>query len=256
MDDEKVKAIVKRNFDESAEKYAIFEEKYHFFKTLTGELSRFCGLTEGMSVLDVGCGTGASTFYLYEEVHCREVVGIDISERMISQAMRHLNPHLRFICGDAERLSDFVCGAFDAILYNATIFILPNPAKSLRSAKPMLKDGGVCGASYLSGIFSSGVDILEEARRQGVCGDGRVVTSERIEQSFHEVFGDYELKSIDIPVSRELIEEFHLIPAQSASLFPRRAYSERITLVRTLFSEFKKRYSGFKMRWNVIKATG
>jgi SAM-dependent methyltransferase len=254
MDDEKIKVVVKRNFDESTERYCLFEDKYSFFKNLTKELSSFCGLKEGMDVLDVGCGTGASTFYLSDMVRCNKVIGIDISDRMLSAAIKHAKPNTKFVVGDAENMCGYVCDKFDAVVYNASLFLIPSPRKSLTSAKNLLKTNGICGASYIGGLFSSGMDVIEDARRRGAAGDGRFVTPDDIKQSFKETFGSYETKYIDLPIGRDPAEEFHLIPAQSASLFPRRSYSERVTLVRALFSEFKKKYTGFKMRWEFIKA--
>jgi ubiquinone/menaquinone biosynthesis C-methylase UbiE len=67
-------------------------------------LNAFAGLvamTRNRHVLDVGCGTGATTAILRD--HGLEVLGIDLSPNMIAQAQR-LNPDLSFRVGSMSEL--------------------------------------------------------------------------------------------------------------------------------------------------------
>ena len=66
-------------------------------------------------VLDMGCGSGVQSFYLGE--HAKEVVGIDLSERLIEIASKRCArySHVRFQVGDACRLP-FKDQRFDFII--------------------------------------------------------------------------------------------------------------------------------------------
>lgn len=67
-------------------------------------LSAFAGLVRASgdrTVVDVGCGTGATTAILHD--HGVAVSGIDLSPNMIDQA-RRANPHLKFSVGSMTDL--------------------------------------------------------------------------------------------------------------------------------------------------------
>jgi len=252
MDPEKIKLVVRKNFDESIQTYDEFEKTHALFRTLARHLSEFCDIGEKMAVLDVGCGTGASTFYLSEIAY--RVVGIDMSEGMLSIAQMNRMPNTEFFMGDAEKLSEYLHDIFDAILYNASIFLIPSPQKTLEEARDILKKGGVCGASYLLGLFSSHTDIIEESRKSGFAQDGSFVSPQNIKDAFRGVFGGYEEERVKIPVEMREAEEFYSIQAQSASLFPKRRYEERLLLVRNLFSHIREEYGEMELDWNLLKA--
>jgi SAM-dependent methyltransferase len=64
-------------------------------------LSGFAGLVGTGVVVDIGCGTGATTAMLHD--FGLDVVGIDLSPNMIAEA-RRLNPGLRFDVGSMTAL--------------------------------------------------------------------------------------------------------------------------------------------------------
>lgn len=70
-------------------------------------------------VLDLGTGSGKAARFVAEGVPDAEVVGIDLSPRMIAEAERllpeHLRGRVRFLVGDATRLP-FGDGEFDLVL--------------------------------------------------------------------------------------------------------------------------------------------
>jgi demethylmenaquinone methyltransferase/2-methoxy-6-polyprenyl-1,4-benzoquinol methylase len=70
-------------------------------------------IPDGISVLDIACGTGLFCAQLRQEKNCR-VVGIDLSLKMIEFAKRS-NPNLdvSFLHKDATDLSDFADHSFD-----------------------------------------------------------------------------------------------------------------------------------------------
>jgi SAM-dependent methyltransferase len=55
-------------------------------------------------VLDIGTGTGAVAQLVGERFPDAEIVGVDVSERMIEEARRKVGDRVRFHIADAERL--------------------------------------------------------------------------------------------------------------------------------------------------------
>ncbi|QKR00381.1 class I SAM-dependent methyltransferase [Metallosphaera tengchongensis] len=68
----------------------------------------------GRSVLDVPCGVGRVSYFLSKEGF--NVLGVDISDRMISLARKNV-PDVSFLKGDMRKLGDIVGGQkFDVVL--------------------------------------------------------------------------------------------------------------------------------------------
>lgn len=65
----------------------------------------------GRRLLDVGCGTGASTAAMLERGY--EAVGVDVSARMLEVAARRLGPEVPLLHHDMRRLPRI--GAFDVV---------------------------------------------------------------------------------------------------------------------------------------------
>jgi ubiquinone/menaquinone biosynthesis C-methylase UbiE len=65
-------------------------------------------------VLDLGTGTGSVALVVAERFPKAEVVGVDVSERMIEQARRKAADRVRFETADAERLP-FEDRSFDLV---------------------------------------------------------------------------------------------------------------------------------------------
>jgi len=95
-----------------------------------------------LKILDVGTGNGSLSLLLSEMGH--DVIGIDISEGMLSVARkkaeeRGVKPELRI--GDAESL-DFEDNNFDAVVSRIVLWTLPHPNKAIREWRRVLKPGG------------------------------------------------------------------------------------------------------------------
>ncbi len=98
---------------------------------------------KGGKVLDLGCGTGRTTYHLYRMGY--RVVGVDISEEMVRIARRKY-PYIDFYVGDACSLS-FKDESFDYVLFsfNGIDYIYPesNRIAALREVYRVLRPGGV-----------------------------------------------------------------------------------------------------------------
>ena len=152
IESDRVKEKIKEYWDRTRE-HAFFkdgEEEEAWRNSLHAE---FGVGVEKQKILDVGTGNGSLALLLTELGH--DVVGIDISEGMLSVARkkakeRGITPDLRI--GDAESL-DFEDESFDAVVSRIVLWTLPHPETAISEWKRVLKPGG---RVYTFEIDSSG----------------------------------------------------------------------------------------------------
>ncbi len=242
-DPDTVKQIIRSNFDASAVHYNNFEERYGLFERLTDELAVACSIRKGMSVCDIGCGTGTSTAVLARYVGDEgKVIGIDFSDEMLDVAKERFGSlgNIGFISCDAERLYEKIDFKLDAVLYNASIFLIPNPDRALESAFEVLETDGIVGMNHLTGIFDreGGVNLFRSAKEEGMeCAPyGRdIMDTGALPDILAKVgFRDVRAGVTAIEMTIEEMREFYSIPAQSAGLYPRAPYEERLIMLDTL----------------------
>ena len=96
---------------------------------------------EGMTVLDVACGTGVMFDY-YLDRGVSSVVGIDISPEMskIAAAKYAGDPRVRVVCGDVEETA--FEGKFDRIVVYNAFPHFPRPKRLIKTLAGLLKEGG------------------------------------------------------------------------------------------------------------------
>ena len=96
---------------------------------------------EGMTVLDVACGTGVMFDY-YLDRGVSSVVGIDISPEMakIAAAKYAGDPRIRVVCGDVEET--VFEGLFDRIVVYNAFPHFPKPKRLIKLLAGLLKEDG------------------------------------------------------------------------------------------------------------------
>lgn len=106
-------------------------------------------LQPGLSVLDVGCGPGTITTDLALLVAPGEVVGIDASPDVVTQAARSAEgaglSNLRFEVGDLFAL-DYPDASFDVVHLHQVLQHLGDPVAALVALRRVLAVGGVLAA--------------------------------------------------------------------------------------------------------------
>lgn len=107
---------------------------------------------KGLRLLDIGCGTGASTAALLKQAPYAQIVGVDGSAGMLARARAKEWPDtVSFVQSRAEDLATAgVSGPFDGILAAYLVRNLPDPDPVLRSLLALLKPGGVFAAHEYS----------------------------------------------------------------------------------------------------------
>ncbi|RPJ12331.1 MAG: class I SAM-dependent methyltransferase [Desulfobacteraceae bacterium] len=257
---EKVKLNVKDNFDQSCQMYNAFEEKHHFFASLALKLAESVNLKPDSMVLDVGCGSGISAQVLNKYYSCR-ILGVDLSEKMV-EAGRLMcdSTDIRLEVGDGEKLADFVGDqVFDYILYNASIFIIPDVERTIREAAGCLRPGGKIAFSFypfLEGV--AGEDLLAEAfnRLGEPVPRFRVITDyDKACRALSLYCGAVTNHRWVRPFDIKCLQNFFTFPPQSASLFPGGDYDPRRKLVNRLFATLSDVANHASIVWRMAEGT-
>jgi len=98
-------------------------------------------------ILDVGSGDGLITAGIAKKYPMAEVVGLDLSPKMVAYASRtHKAANLKFVEGDAQALP-FV-HKFDVVTSFSTIHRLKEPEKAIKQIYRALKPGGKFVAAF------------------------------------------------------------------------------------------------------------
>jgi SAM-dependent methyltransferase len=252
----KFKKAVEENFDLSAGIYDSFEEKHRLFETLTRKLCELNAPFLPARVLDVGCGTGISTLSIHRSLPRPPVIyALDISEPMLVKARERCQgiDGIYFMRGDAERLSDYFHEAFDAVFYTASIFLLPNFRDSLSQACGLLLPGGVLAISYYDGLFDAeGNDAVASAFPGSKYQYGAFPYGEL--RSFLDTLPGFRTSEFDyrFEIGDDFLFDFLSIPGQSAGIYPKLPYIERIPLIRDWSTRLVRSVHPLFMGWKFL----
>ena len=249
-----VKAAIKKAFALSPEPYDKFEARWGLFADLTRRLIAAMDLSSSDRVIDVGCGSGASCRPLISALPQGEIVGLDISPEMIDAAQRFLGdyPNVTLVVGDAARLDEHLTGKFDAALYTASAFLIPDLARSLDSALKVLKPGGKIGLTFMVGLYDGqGADLLRLAEQEAQTGANfkRAIYLEQAVRVFEERIRDVSHLTHDLELPRQAMRQFYSIPAQSAGVYPNSNYDQRQANLDKLFYHMPEQ---ILFRWQIM----
>ncbi|NIL76257.1 class I SAM-dependent methyltransferase [Rhodococcus kyotonensis] len=116
---------------------------YHEHLAKSAERLRLPGLGDGLTLLDIGCGTGASTAALLKAAPHATIVAADASSEMLEVARsKQWPPNVTFVHSRVEDLHENgVDGPFDGILAAYLIRNVDDPDTELKSLWSLLKPG-------------------------------------------------------------------------------------------------------------------
>jgi SAM-dependent methyltransferase len=101
-------------------------------------------LRQGERVVDIGCGTGASSIALAERIGLSgQVLGVDVSAPMLACAAERLPPGapIKFVRADATTYR-FESAAFDLLFSRFGVMFFAEPARAFANLRAALKPSG------------------------------------------------------------------------------------------------------------------
>jgi SAM-dependent methyltransferase len=108
-------------------------------------LLQAAAIASGERILDLGCGNGASTREAARMADPGEVVGIDLSTAMLSNARLRSAAagltNVTFVHGDAQ-VYDFEPGSYDVVISNAGAMFFDDKVAAFTNLRRALRPGG------------------------------------------------------------------------------------------------------------------
>jgi len=162
----------------------------------TDEMARACKVGSDRKVLDVGSGKGVTACYLARKYHC-EVVGIDMSERMVAYARelakkRGVEDRVSFRKANAEDLP-FEEESFEIVLAECTTTLL-DKGKAFSEFLRVTKAGGCIGDLEMTWRKPPTVEFVD--RVYEVWEGFRTMTLEEW-KAFFESLGMIDVQAVD-----------------------------------------------------------
>jgi SAM-dependent methyltransferase len=190
----------------------------------------------GHRVLDIGCGTGATTLAIARQLGVNgEVIGVDISEPMIGVARArgaHEGSTASFICADAQS-HPFGPAGFDRIISRFGIMFFENSVSAFANLRRAAKiDAELCLLAWRSSTENPFMTTAERAaapllphippREPDAPGQFAFADSGRVARLLEEGgWGDINIQPLDVPCAfpeKELVNYFTRLGPLSRAL--------------------------------------
>jgi len=153
---------------------------------------------EGLTVLDLGCGSGRDCFVISKLVGEKgKVIGVDMTDEQLKVASEHIpwhtekfgyaNPNVEFKKGLIENLAALGIedNSVDLVVSNCVINLSPNKPEVLSEIFRVLKPGGEL---YFSDVFALR-RVSEELRKDPVL-HGECISGALYKEDFRRILGD------------------------------------------------------------------
>src|SRR5262245_56713343 len=144
-------------FDQVAPEYDGWAQGQH--ARVAARLVELARPKKGEHCLDVGTGTGLVAREIATRVKPGTVIGIDLSDRMLSIARARKTINMQYLGMAAERLV-FKPGTFDLVTMGEALAYLADPFTALDEAHRVLRPGGRLAVSCLRRSLSTAAQNL------------------------------------------------------------------------------------------------
>jgi arsenite methyltransferase len=164
----------------------------------------FAGIKEGDSVLDLGSGAGNDCFVARMLVgETGKVTGLDFTKEMIEKAQNNLAKtgfkNIEFISGDIEEMP-LHDSAFDVVLSNCVLNLVPNKETAFREIYRVLKPGGhFCISDVVLNAELPG-QLKRDAEMYAGCISGAIIKSDYL-----RIINAQGFNSVKIQKEKEII---------------------------------------------------
>jgi len=138
--------FIKKQYQSGVDSYADFTTEVGLWQSEKHVFEKY--IKKSDDILDLGCGTGRTTFALYKSGF-EKIIGVDLTPEMIRKA-KELNNHfqtkIEFNIGDALNL-EFPDSIFDVVIFSFNgLMSIPkqsNRDKAIQEISRVLKESGV-----------------------------------------------------------------------------------------------------------------
>lgn len=127
--------------------------------TLTDRALSLCSFSPGDSILDVGCGTGATVEHLINSYKLN-ATGVDPS-RLLLECGRQRNPDLPLSRAPGENLP-FPDGKFDGVFAECSLSVMKDAKQALREFYRVMKSSG---RLVVSDVYARNPEEIADLRR-------------------------------------------------------------------------------------------
>lgn len=134
----------------------------------TKALIELCHINQGIDVLEVGCGVGATACYLAKKYGCR-VVGVDLLESMIARSKERAQREgvvnrVEFRVADVQDLP-FEDARFDVVIGESVLTFIKDKQRALSECARVTRPGGSVGLNEELWLGTPPAQMVEQVRR-------------------------------------------------------------------------------------------
>jgi len=162
----------------------------------TERLFRSAGISEGMAVLELGCGPGEVSELLSDIVGSSgSVLAVDRSKEMMSSAQESFERtgkrNVHFLQADLNDAPEYLKSidllSFDAVVGRRLLMYLPSPDRVLAGLLPWLREDGLVVFEEYDSTICPGLVAAMPAHEQGTSLLEKMLAEEGVDQSmgFH-----------------------------------------------------------------------
>lgn len=165
--------------DENARRYADFTRTHSLYRQSSQDLVRLADLAADASVVDLACGTGATTQAVLAVLGADgRVLAVDAAQAMLTQARSLVrDKRVRWLRARAEHLGQYGVGSVDVVVCNSAIWQTDLPA-TFAAVRQVLGAGGRF-------VFNVGAQLLTDHADPGWPADPLIELMETIAARDH-----------------------------------------------------------------------
>lgn len=251
-------AMLRHLWDESAAAYDAHTRRFATHRQITTLLAAAIPGCTPRRVLDFGCGPGNSTRHLRQELPDAELLGLDISEPMITLAGAGTDPsaNISYRCADVTTLTNTDAERFDVIVCSNSLFHVDDKLALLAQFRRLLKPTGHLVFSLYDTVWRpdhrqmwplAGIEndtlmtqLIDELRRHGLPVTRRKQDREILtEQTLADLFaaGGFAVQCAGMLRLRRTPAErlsFFAIPAVTREVFPDLDHTRAASIIHNL----------------------